>query len=96
VTTLTWDDQLRRCVDGSGKIVTCSLGAAVGFAAETATGDYRLSHAFSDGQVHTQSVSDARPAWAVSGIADFDALGRTTRSFKIRFLPRDCPGAGTW
>jgi YD repeat-containing protein len=95
-TTRTWDDQLRRCMTGAGKVVACSDAKAVAFVPEQATGAYSVSHLFADGQLHAQSVSDGKPAWTVSGIADFDSLGRMSRAYKIQFLPSACRGAGAW
>src|SRR5207249_3729165 len=79
-----------------GDVVQCYHDSAVQFADETATGAYRVTHAFGDGQIQTQAVNNNKPAWAVSGIADFDALGRVIRRFKIQFLPHDCPPGGRW
>ena len=96
VTTLMWDDQLRRCLDSKGQVVPCYNSSAVQFAAETATGAYRVSHTFGDAQIQSQSVNNDKPTWTVSGIGDFDVLGRTNRQFKIGLLPSACPPAGTW
>ena len=96
VTTLNWDDQLRRCVDSSGGITSCSKSDAVDFAQETATGGYKTSYAFGDGQIQHQTVNNKKPGWSVRGIVDYDALGRFARAYKIQYLPQACPADGTW
>jgi peptidoglycan-associated lipoprotein len=102
-TTYIWDDQLRRCKDITGAIVQCSEPTAQAFVVESSTGAYRVSHTFGDGQIQAQTVKDGKPGWTVSGIADFDLLGRATRTYKIQNLPGlnenkggPCPGPGLW
>ena len=96
VTTLAWDDQLRRCLESDLAIVACSSSSASAFADELATGAYKVTYAFGGGQTQTQAVKDGKPAWIVSGVADYDPLGRVSRGYKIRFLPSACPQAGSW
>ncbi len=103
ITTSTWDDQLRRCRDQNGEIVDCSDAAAVSFVNETATGAYRKTHTFADGQTQSQVVNNDRPDWSLSGIADYDIFGRKIRSYRTRYLPRQassgidaCPAPGVW
>jgi YD repeat-containing protein len=102
-TTLTWDDQLRRCEDGANRLVECSSSSAKTFADESSTGAYRVSYSFGDGQKHTQAVlakpaslSPKHPAWSVGGVVDYDQLGRAIRTYRVQYLPSGCPPAGTW
>ena len=63
---------------------------------ETATGAYKTSYAFGDGQIQHQTVNNNKPGWSVLGIVDYDALGRFARAYKIQYLPQACPADGTW
>jgi YD repeat-containing protein len=96
VTTMTWDDQLRRCEDGAHRLVACSSPASRSFADESSTGAYRVSYAFGDGQVQKEAVAKHPPAWSVNGIVDYDRLGRAVRTYRVQYLPSGCPEAGTW
>jgi RHS repeat-associated protein len=95
-TTRIWDDQLRRCRDASQTLKPCSSPDARTFADEQSTGAYAVTYSFDDGQTQTQAVAGRRPAWKVSGIADFDRLGRTIRTYREQYLPATCPAAGIW
>ena len=95
-TTFTWDDQSRRCESSTGAIVACSSAAALRLADEQATGAYRVVYAFGDGQTHAQGLRGGRPAWSLTGLTDFDLLGRPVRAFRTQYLPPGCPPAGTW
>ena len=95
-TSLVWDDQLRRCETNTHRIIPCSSPAARTFADEQSTGAYTTTYSFGDGQTQTQSVTAHRPAWTLDGIADFDLLGRTVRTYRVQNLPPKCAPAGTW
>jgi RHS repeat-associated protein len=105
VTTSIWDDHLRRCQEHSGsRFIKCSDPSAVGFVDETSTGAYRVTHVFGDGQAQSQVVNDhGQPDWNISGIVDYDVLGKAVRSYRVRYLPRSastgvdaCPSPGNW
>src|SRR5262249_27879032 len=102
ISTLTWDDQFRRCVAGAGGTVSCSADGVTDFADEQPPGDYEVIHTFADGQVHRQDVANGKPDWTVSGISDFDAQGRLSRAYKVRYISQAatasaaCPPASAW
>jgi len=54
-TTLSWDDQLPRCVTSSGAVVDCANAAAANFAHEQAPGGYRRA-------LHSAMVRSTRRA----------------------------------
>jgi RHS repeat-associated protein len=102
-TSYVWDDQLRRCRDAKDMIVPCTSPHALRFADETATGAYRVSYAFGDGQVHNQVARDGVAAWTVTGIVDFDNQGRLSRRYRTQYIPTQttatasgCPSADVW
>ncbi|MDN5940490.1 MAG: LamG domain-containing protein [Nitrospira sp.] len=107
VTTYTWDDQLDRCKTSQGDFVSCADPNASETAGDGAIGAYRVTYAFSDGQVQAQTIQKTiqkgKPIWTVAGTEDFDIQGRVIRAYKIRQLPTTgsgttdpCPIAGSW
>jgi len=75
-TTLSWDDQLPRCVTSSGAVVDCANAAAANFAHEQAPGGYRTSFAsrWSDphagGQCRQASMEPCRASETSTLLAD--------------------------
>jgi RHS repeat-associated protein len=103
VSKYRWDDQLDRCKTSLGDLVSCDDPNAMDMSGGGAIGDYYVTYAFSDGQVHSQTIQNGKLGWTVSGVKDYDAQGRVIRNYKVQYLPttgtgttEPCPGVGMW